>query len=562
MCMASGNSEQMSNSLDPRLSKPSPSPGSIIRSVSAVGFITLACKVLGLIREIIIAASFGVGWIIDSHTHASLIPSFFLIAMGGLNGPVHSAIGAALSTQSDRATSRRPADCLVTVTTIVACVLSLATYAASDTIAKLLSPGLPLRLSNTVASQLQIMSPCIVFAALNGVRMARLTATRRLVVPVLSPAISSLTVIAIIAYYACVPAHVAQGIQLLRAKPEYMLALGTTLGAIIQCSVLGSFSTQHFKGGSFRMSSMASLGSTRVQSSMKMMLHACMTSGVLQIAACTDLFFASFVPHAAAGLGYASLLAMTPLGILSTSLMVPLAPLFAEHREPSQWHILKKLISKVLMVTFALAVLLAAILIPLAHPLVSLVFERQAFDVHARELVSAMFSIFITGGFTYIARDLIVRVFYSIGDGVPPFRTSILTVTVNGTLNWLFVCYFALGSQGIVLSTVIANGVSTLVLLYALTRKIGSLHHVGVPIQLIKVSVAGLLSSAATRLTQSYLISLQQPSMGMYVPFLTYSLAESAIVLCLSATSGVISFIITMVFLRADEFLRDDVFPV
>jgi peptidoglycan biosynthesis protein MviN/MurJ (putative lipid II flippase) len=173
-----------------------------------------------------------------------------------------------------------------------------------------------------------------------------------------------------------------------------------------------------------------------------------------------------------------------------------------------------------------------------------------------------MFSIFITGGFTYIARDLIVRVFYSIGDGVPPFRTSILTVTVNGTLNWLFVCYFALGSQGIVLSTVIANGVSTLVLLYALTRKIGSLHHVGVPIQLIKVSVAGLLSSAATRLTQSYLISLQQSSLGMYVPFITYSWAESTIVLCLSATSGVISFIITMVFLRADEFLRDDVFPV
>lgn len=76
------------------------------------------------------------------------------------------------------------------------------------------------------------------------------------------------------------------------------------------------------------------------------------------------------------GLGYANLLAFTPLGILSTSLMVrcaamlalfralssrevffsqddacllqvPLVPLFAKHREPAQWHVLRKLVGKV-----------------------------------------------------------------------------------------------------------------------------------------------------------------------------------------------------------------------
>jgi hypothetical protein len=35
---------------------------------------------------------------------------------------------------------------------------------------------------STVASQLQIMSPCILLAAVSGVQMARLTSTRRLVV--------------------------------------------------------------------------------------------------------------------------------------------------------------------------------------------------------------------------------------------------------------------------------------------------------------------------------------------------------------------------------------------
>ena len=36
---------------------------SIVRSVSSVGFVTLMCKILGLAREVIIAASFGVGWV-------------------------------------------------------------------------------------------------------------------------------------------------------------------------------------------------------------------------------------------------------------------------------------------------------------------------------------------------------------------------------------------------------------------------------------------------------------------------------------------------------------------
>lgn len=40
----------------------------------------------------------------------------------------------------------------------------------------------------------------------------------------------------------------------------------------------------------------------------------------------------------------------------------------------------------------------------------------QAFDAHARQLVAAMFSVYITGGFTYILRDMIVRVFYTIGN--------------------------------------------------------------------------------------------------------------------------------------------------
>ena len=88
------------------------------------------------------------------------------------------------------------------------------------------------------------------------------------------------------------------------------------------------------------------------------------------------------------------------------------------------------------MLAFAACILLAAIVIPLSDPIVSLIFERQviclleqsyyfvkssdflglqAFDVHARHAVSFMMSAYIGGGLAFIFRDIIVRVFYVVG---------------------------------------------------------------------------------------------------------------------------------------------------
>ena len=36
---------------------------SIVRSVGSVGVLTFVCKLLGLLREVMIAAKFGVGWV-------------------------------------------------------------------------------------------------------------------------------------------------------------------------------------------------------------------------------------------------------------------------------------------------------------------------------------------------------------------------------------------------------------------------------------------------------------------------------------------------------------------
>ena len=60
----------------------------------------------------------------------------------------------------------------------------------------------------------------------------------------------------------------------------------------------------------------------------------------------------------------------------------------------------------------------------------------QAFDAHARDLVAGMLSVYMTGGFTYIARDLIVRVFYTIGE-TKKHRTQRNSTTTCLLLLWI-----------------------------------------------------------------------------------------------------------------------------
>eukprot|EP00959_Pyramimonas_sp_CCMP1952_P208746 4366345-Pyramimonas_sp.AAC.1 len=123
------------------------------------------------------------------------------------------------------------------------------------------------------------------------------------------------------------------------------------------------------------------------------MFPAVVGSGMLQIATYIDLYFASFIPGAAAGRGYANLLAMAPLGVLSSSLLLPILPRFSRLAAPELRPQLRLEIRKASIVAIALGLPLAAMLVPVAAPIVRVVFERKAFDATAGVLVTGLLQV-------------------------------------------------------------------------------------------------------------------------------------------------------------------------
>jgi len=71
-------------------------------NVFSISFGTGLSKIVGFTREAFIAAAFGIGITYDAFNYANIIPGFFLIIIGGINGSFHNAVVAVLTPINNR----------------------------------------------------------------------------------------------------------------------------------------------------------------------------------------------------------------------------------------------------------------------------------------------------------------------------------------------------------------------------------------------------------------------------------------------------------------------------
>ncbi|MEO1183576.1 MAG: lipid II flippase MurJ, partial [Cyanobacteria bacterium J06636_27] len=80
---------------------------------------TLVSKIFGLLRSTCIAAAFGVGAVANAFNFAYIIPGFLLIVVGGLNGPLHTALVSVLARRDEEDS----ADLIATIATLLTLIL-------------------------------------------------------------------------------------------------------------------------------------------------------------------------------------------------------------------------------------------------------------------------------------------------------------------------------------------------------------------------------------------------------------------------------------------------------
>ena len=446
-----------------------PKPSRSLANIAGIVTIaTLISKVFGLVRQQAIAAAFGVGPAVDAFSYAYVIPGFLLILLGGINGPFHSAMVSVLSKRD-----REDAEVLVeTITTLVGgalLIVSILIFLFADPLLHLFAPGLSAETRAIAVQQLRVMSPMAMFAGLIGIGFGTLNSADQYWLPSISPLLSSSVVLIGLGILGFI---LGDNIT----DPKYAM-LG---GIILAASTLGGAALQWlaqipalWRSGLGRLRLRFNIHDPGIQEVLKVMGPATFASGMMQINVYTDLWFASNMPEAAAALNYANLLVQTPLGIISSGILVPLLPVFSRLADPQDWPELKDRIRQGLFLTALTMLPLGALMITLAFPIVRVIYERFAFDQAASALVASVLIAYGIGMFVYLGRDVLVRVFYGLGDADIPFRISVVNIFLNAVLDFILIKFF--GIPGLVLATVGVNLISMLALLWCLNRKLHGL---------------------------------------------------------------------------------------
>lgn len=454
------------------------------RSLGRIGLIvgaaTSLSKLGGLVRQLALAAAFGIGPAYDAYNYAYVVPGFLLILLGGINGPFHSAMVSVLA-KRDRQQARQ---LLETINTMVGTVLLLATVAlvlGAGLVVDVTAPGLALAGKETIRQlavvQVRLMAPLALLAGLVGLGFGALNAADAFWLPSLSPLLSSGAVLAGLGWlWWKLGADMGAPDQALLGG--IVLGLSTTVGGLLQWLA--------------QLPAMGRLGLGRprlrwrwrdggVWEVLRVMGPATLSSGMLYIAVFTDLFFASLLPQqgVAAGLTYANLLVQTPLGIVSSMVLVPLLPALSRLVRASDGDGFRTQLRWGLMVSIAAMLPVGALLMVLAEPLIRTVYGHGAFDNRAAELVGALLVAYGLGMPAYLARDVVVRAFYALEDAVTPFRVSAVSIGLNVVLDWSLtggptpagpLLPFNFGAPGLVLATMGVNMTAALVLMIRLKR--------------------------------------------------------------------------------------------
>lgn len=481
--------------------KPSRSFAGIAGIIAAA---TLISKVFGLVRQLVISAAFGLGPAAAAFQYAYTIPGFLLILLGGINGPFYSAVVSVLAKRK----KEEAAPLLETIMTLIGGILFVVSIVIVitaplfvDLFTMPVEEGATKQLVQEIAiRQLRIMAPMAVLAGLIGIGFGALNTANVYWLPSISPLFSSTALVAAVGIL-----YLQVGNEI--STPEYamlggtFLAGGTLVGAILQWFMQIAAQT---KAGMGRIRLRFDFNQPAVKEVLRIMGPATFSSGMLQFNLYTDLYFAGFIgTEVAPALANAGLLVQTPLGIISNVILVRLLPVFARLADPQNWEDLKLKIREGLLLSAFTMLPLGALMVALANPIVKIVYERGAFNPEATKLVASLLVMNGIGMFIYLGRDVLVRVFYALGDGNTPFRISMINIFLNGLFDFLFIRVFDFGAPGLVLATVGVNCSSVLMLLFLLNSKLN-----GLPILQWSLPILGLAAGSVVAGAASFGTSL------------------------------------------------------
>lgn len=457
---------------------------SVLKAAWIIAVVTIVSKLIGFVRDIIIANYYGAAMVSDAYYYAYQIPSLSLILLGGVGGPFHSATVAIFSKLIPNL-QEKPSEhvnklysTFMTATIIFFLALSAIMFIFPRQIMGLIISGGSPDMINLAATHLKIMTPLLVIGGIVGIYYGILIIYRQFMLPNLSPIIMSLAIIGVV-------------IAAPSDQKGYALAWATTIGAILQLII----QYPNIRKLGYKLKpNFAFTNNPEFKEICELLFPAVLSSTVGQIHIYVDMFFTSSISEGAwTAIGYANRVFQFPVGILVTAFLVPLFPIFAKLVADKDYNGIKNYFNKGVGVLFFGAIPIIIGILVVGMDAVRLVFERGLFDEKATFMVTEALWFLSVSIIPYVFRDSITRVYYSFNDSKTPFVVAFSSIVLKLVFNYVLISKMHFGIGGITLSTSLVTLFNACVLGMFITKKM-DMDYKSLFINLLKMVVAGVIT--------------------------------------------------------------------
>jgi putative peptidoglycan lipid II flippase len=468
--------------------------GSLARQAGLISAMTLASRVLGLVREMVFARLLGAGLHADAFQAAFRIPNLLrdLFAEGALSAAFVPTYARALA-EGGRERAFALASRLFTVLAVVLGLLVVVAFVFARPLVALLAPGFdaePGKVELTVQLT-RVMLPFLPLVSFAAVAMGMLNAHERFGTPASAPAAFNVVSIA------WAVALWALGFDVTQVALGW--AVGTLLGGAAQflIQVPGMFKL------GWRPRLEWAPGDPGIRRVTELMGPATVGLAAVQVNIFVSTIFASQDPGAIACLQYAFRVLYLPIGLFGVAVGTVVTAGFARRAAAGDTEGMRQTLARALRLLAFLTFPATAGLMVLSTPIVRLLFERGLFDAQATIDTAAALVFYSVGMIGYTSVKVVAPAFYALGRPRLPVLASGFAVLTN--LVFLLLASRSLGFRAVALGTALGSLVNGLILIAAFERRVGGLMRGLWTAGMAKTLLATLLMAPAAWLAARWL---------------------------------------------------------
>ncbi|MFW5876143.1 MAG: murein biosynthesis integral membrane protein MurJ [Myxococcota bacterium] len=459
----------------------------ITRRAGVVATGTLASRLLGAVRDAVIAATFAVT-ATDAFFVAFTIPNALRVLLGeGAASAAFVPVFSEVRAKEGHDRARRFFGAMTGAMAVVLLAVSVVGVVAAPALVTLYAAGYlddPARFATTVQLT-RMVFPYIFLMGLAALAVGALNAMKRFAVPAFAPALLNVALIA--APFVFVPVAVAMGLE-----PIAALAIGALVGGLLQ--VLAQLPALAGTG----VLTWPRLGfrDPYVRKAFRLMVPLLAGLGVYQVNIMLSRLFASFLePGAQSYLYYAQRLVEIPQGMFALAIASATLPTLSDLRNRGNDAEVRRVFRYGLRLSLFVAVPAGAALFVLAEPTVAVIFGRGEFE--ARQIAHTAHTLrwMALGIWAVASVRTVIPAFHAQNDTRTPVVASAVNLLVFVALSALLM--FPMGPAGIAAAISTAAAVQLATLLGRLRRRTGPLGLKEVGVSLGRSLLASLVMGAA-----------------------------------------------------------------